>query len=88
MQTTIKKGDLVHVPENVLLLAPQSITSKLGGGCIYTPGPQVGMVIGAPSFYDVGVYSASFSKKYYKIFCMGKVYNVDRRNVFLLKKEQ
>ena len=80
----IKIGDLVHVPENVLLFDPHA-RARDQFDYIYTLSPQVAMVLGEPRFFS-DVESPSFPNKYCKIFCMGRVYNVSRESVFPLKK--
>ena len=48
----IKTGDLVHVPENVLLFDPTSKDEETKFDYTYTLSPQVGMVLGEPLFFS------------------------------------
>jgi len=81
----IKTGDLVHVPENVLLFDPTSKDEETKFDYTYTLSPQVGMVLGEPLFFS-DLESPAFPNKYCKIFCMGRIYNVNRESVFPLEK--
>jgi len=85
LRTMIKTGDLVHIPENVMLFRDDCTREQLD--YVFTEAPRVGMVV-SDQFYLDDKETPSFPNKYYRIFCMGKVYSVDRRYVFLLKKGQ
>jgi len=63
----MRKGDLVHVPSNVLLV--DEVLDL--GNYIFTTKPEVGVFIGSDSL-----------KKYCKVFCMGKVWTLHKDSAF------
>jgi hypothetical protein len=65
----MRKGDLVHVPSNVLLV--DEVLDL--GSYIFTTKPEVGVFLGNHSHS---------LRKYCKIFCMGKVWTLQKDSAF------
>ena len=69
----MRKGDLVHVPSNVLLLANDADT----GDFVFTCQPEVGVFLG-----NDGISSGLYKEKHCKVFCMGKVWLINKSAAF------
>ena len=69
----MRKGDLVHVPSNVLLLA----NDVDAGDFVFTCQPEVGIFLGSD-----GLSSGLRKERHCKVFCMGKVWVINRSAAF------
>ena len=67
-----KKGDLLHIPSNVLL---QHAAARGQGEFMFTVEPEVGVLVNKLS-------------EHWEVFCLGKIWRVRPDRVYELKRKR